>query len=229
MHRFSRLIAVLLAMACAAGVAGAQGKKSQPGQFDFYELTLSWSPAFCDTMKTLTPGERAQSHDDECTSPHDFVVHGLWPQNFDGSYPQSCSNRPGPTDPQNFLDIIPNVSLIKHEWAKHGTCTTLAPDAYFSAARQAYKSVAIPATLKGLNHELNMPPAQLLSLFQQANPSFPKGSFALSCGNNQLTAVEACFSKDLKAIACQGLKSCKARTVKVEPETPGQTGHFARE
>jgi len=38
-----------------------------------------------------------------------------------------------------------------------------------------------------------------------------------SCGRNHLTAIEACFSKDLKPIACKGLRTCRANSVKITP------------
>ena len=44
------VIAVAITMALAAGLALAQDRRqSRPGQFDFYVLSLSWSPSFCDS------------------------------------------------------------------------------------------------------------------------------------------------------------------------------------
>ncbi len=197
----------------------AQEVKSAPGVYDYYLLNMSWSPAFCDTLKTLTPAEQsARSQSTECTSPHSFVLHGLWPQNFDGTYPGTCSDRPGPTHPERYLDLTPDLSLIKHEWAKHGTCTTLSPDAFFSTARQAYTSVIVPDTLKRVDQQVMLQPDAILAMFYKANPSFPQSSFALSCGRNELTAVEACFSRDMQPIACQNIRTCRANVVKVQPE-----------
>lgn len=206
----------------AATGAGAQEVHSAPGQFDYYVLNLSWSPAFCDTMKTLSPRERYDAGKGmECAAPHAFVLHGLWPQNTDGTYPSSCADRPGPRNPQRNLDMTPNLSLLKHEWNKHGTCTTLSPEAFFATARQAYRSVTIPEFFTSLDHEARMTPEQILTLFYRANATFPQGSFALSCGNNQLTAIEACFDKDVHPIACQGVRSCRANSVKIVPENAG--------
>ena len=44
------------------------------------------------------------------------------------------------------------------------------------------------------------------------------GSFALSCGNNRLTAVEICLTKDLRPETCEGVRSCRANVVKVTPQ-----------
>jgi ribonuclease T2 len=216
---------VLFLVSCIGAVrmSHAQEIKSQPGQFDFYELNMSWSPEFCSNMNTLTPQEKADAGKEmECSAPHGFVLHGLWPQNNDGSYPGSCGYRPGPRNPERNLDMTPNLALLKHEWAKHGTCTTLSPEGFFATARQAYTSVTVPQELTRLDKETMMPPDQILTMFYRANPSFPPDSFNLSCGNNRLTAIEACFSKDtVHPIACQGLRMCRANTVRITPPNDG--------
>lgn len=222
MRRLVLLCAVFLSLACANDHAPAQQVNSAPGKYDFYLLNLSWSPEFCDTLKTLTPAEQAARTSTECSAPHAFVVHGLWPENFDGTYPASCSTRPGPRKWSRYLDMTPDVDLLKHEWFKHGTCTTLSPDAFFSTERQAYTSVVVPHAFKHVSQALMLAPEAILTMFHKSNPSFPKGSFALACDNNRLTAVEACFSRGVQPIACQHVKSCTADTVTVEPEPAGQ-------
>ncbi len=220
MRRLLILFVALFSLTNAVHRAAAQQVQSPPGQFDFYLLNLSWSPDFCNNMKTLSPQERSSAGRDlECSAPHAFVLHGLWPQNFDGTYPNNCAQRPGPAHPERNLDMTPNLALLKHEWAKHGTCTTLSPDAFFATARQAYTSVQIPGTLQQVDKELMLSPAVILDLFYAANPSFPQGSFALSCGGNRLTAIEACFSKDgVQPIACQGIRTCRANVVRITPQ-----------
>src|SRR5439155_1314714 len=85
-------------------------KKGKPGVFDYYLLTLSWSPQFCTTKPS----------DPQCNGQHKFgfVVHGMWPQFKNGSWPQMCSTKPGLSDPSAMLDIMPSKSLIAHEWQK---------------------------------------------------------------------------------------------------------------
>ena len=179
----------------------------QPGVFDFYLLTLSWSPEFCATH----PGKP------ECAAHPGFVLHGLWPQNNDGTYPENCSNAPGPSDPGAYADILPDAGLLAHEWQTHGTCSGLAPDRYFSSARNALHEVTIPAAFSQLTQQTSQTPATILAGFSQANPSFPAASLALSCGNNYLTAVEVCLNKSLAPIACSAVRSCGANTVRIVP------------
>jgi ribonuclease T2 len=175
--------------------------------FDYYLLNLSWSPEFCHSHPNAT----------ECSQHAAFVLHGLWPQNNNGTYPQDCSAEPAPGDPAAFNDLYPDPGLLNHEWRTHGTCSGLSPDAFFTLARNALHSVAIPTELKSLDHQISRPPMEILSLFSQTNPSFPRDSFALSCGNNYLTAIEVCMNKTLQPIACGSIRSCRANTVRIAP------------
>jgi ribonuclease T2 len=144
-------------------------------------------------------------------------MHGLWPQNNDGTYPQHCSNAPGPADPSQYSDIYPEPGLLQHEWKTHGTCSGLSPDDYFSSARKAFRSVVIPTKLSSLTSQISMPPAQIVSLFTASNPQIPQAGFAVSCGNNYLTAVEVCLDKSLRPTACSSVRSCRANTVRIPP------------
>ncbi len=175
--------------------------------FDYYLLNLSWSPEFC------------YSHSDapECASHSTFVLHGLWPQNTSGSYPENCSNAPGPSDPSSFSDIYPDQGLLQHEWSTHGTCSGLSANDFFSNARTAYHSITIPPTLAGLTAQTSMPPDEIVSLFTRSNPGLAAESIAISCGHNFLTAVEVCLDKSLHPIACGPIRSCRANTVRIPP------------
>ncbi|HEV2708765.1 MAG TPA: ribonuclease T2 [Edaphobacter sp.] len=178
---------------------------SQP--FDYYLLNLSWSPEFCHSHPAAA----------ECAQHRAFTLHGLWPQNNSGPYLENCTNAPGPRNPGQYSDIYPDSGLLRHEWKTHGTCSGLSADAFFNLARQAERSVVIPAELTSLDRQTSMPPAQILNLFAKANPSFPRESLALSCGNNYLTAIEVCMSKTLQPTACGAIRSCRANTVRIPP------------
>jgi ribonuclease T2 len=187
--------------------SSGQHQTDAAGQFDFYLLNLSWSPEFCHSHPTAA----------ECAMHSTFVLHGLWPQNNDGTWPQNCSNAPGPANPSKYKDIYPDLSLLRHEWAKHGTCSGLSPDEYFSAARKAFRSVKVPPRLAELQSQTSMPPDQILALFTANDPQIPQSAMALSCGNNHLTAFEVCLDKKFQPIACGGVRSCRAKTVRITP------------
>ena len=211
------LALVLLALiACRSGPAPTPPSETTrsenqqaraAAQFDFYLLNLSWSPEFCHSHPAAA----------ECAQHATFVLHGLWPQNNDGTYPHNCSNAPGAADPSMHSDIYPDASLLDHEWKTHGTCSGLSPNDYFTAARKAFRSVAIPPRLANLRTQTSMPPDQILGLFTASNAQIPSSALALSCGNNSLTAVEECLDKSFQPIACSGVRSCRANTVKIPP------------
>lgn len=201
----------------AASQQAASGSQQRPHSiaaatsdqqnFDYYLLNLSWSPEFCYSHPNAS----------ECAQHPAFVLHGLWPQNNTGPFPHNCSNADGPRNPSAYSDLYPDPGLLRHEWQTHGTCSGLAPDAFFTNAREAVHSVAIPKELTSLDRQISMPPAEILDLFSKSNPSFPRDSFALSCGNNYLTAIEVCMNKALQPISCGRIRSCRANTVRIVP------------
>jgi ribonuclease T2 len=195
-----------------SSASGSTPKAAQPriaaatGSFDYYLLNLSWSPEYC------------HSHPDaaECARRSTFVLHGLWPQNNDGTYPKNCGSKPGP-DPSQFSDIYPEPGLLEHEWKTHGVCTGLSATDFFTAARAAYQSVKIPAQLANLSSQSSLPPDQISALFTQANSGLRSEDLAISCGHNYLTAVEVCLDKSLHPMACPAVRSCRANTVRIAP------------
>ena len=151
----------------------------------------------------------------ECAEHSTFVLHGLWPENNDGTYPESCSTAAGPEDSSLYKDIYPDVGLLDHEWKKHGTCSGLGPDAFFKTARALYQSVTIPPGLARLTHQTSMTPSEILGLFTRNNRRIPPSSLSLSCAHNYLTAVQVCFDKSLHPTACTGLRSCRANAIRI--------------
>ncbi len=178
--------------------------------FDYYLLNLSWSPEFCYSHPNAA----------ECEQHRGFTLHGLWPQRMDGGYPEHCSDEPGPPDPNRFADIYPDAHLLEHEWQTHGTCSGLDPETFFEKARAATGKLRIPAQLTSLDHQISMAPAGIVSLFLESNPSLPRSSLALSCGNNFLTAVEVCLDKQLQPLSCGPIRSCRANSVRIPPVQP---------
>jgi ribonuclease T2 len=173
--------------------------------FDLYLLNLSWSPEYCYAHREAA----------ECAAHATFVLHGLWPQNNDGSYPENCSSAPGPNDPGQYSDIYPEPGLLAHEWQAHGSCSGLSADAFFQTARAAFRSVTMPPALQTISSQTSMPPDQIVDLFTASNPAIPRASFVVSCGHNYLTAIEVCLDKSLHPVVCRGVRSCRANVVKI--------------
>ena len=193
MKLFVRLAAVAaLPLGFATGAA-AQDRGEAPGRFDFYVLALSWSPGFCETS-----GSRRHSAQCEPGRRLGFVVHGLWPQNERG-YPSECgSERPAP---RYALDeargIYPDMGLARHEWRMHGTCTGLAPTAYFASVRRAREKISIPEPLSELARDGETTPQNIERAFATANPGLRPDMMAVTCRRGRLQEVRICMTRDL--------------------------------
>ena len=184
-----------------------QQQRTQPGAFDYYILTLSWSPEFCHN----------HSANEQCVSGHfGFVVHGLWPQ-FNNGYPENCSSAPGPSSLSDMADIMPDPKLVEHEWRTHGTCSGLDPESYFKLVRQAFVSIKVPARFTNPREEFSLTPSQIKQEFLQSNPRLSSGEVVVSCGNNYLTGVSICLQKSLDPRDCGFLRACRANIVRIPP------------
>jgi ribonuclease T2 len=184
-----------------------RGEQAQPGVFDYYVLALSWSPEFC----------HSHPSNPECRTGHfGFVLHGLWPQYVNG-YPEHCSTQPGLSNPASMTDIMPDASLVEHEWSLHGTCSGLDPEPYFRLVRQAYDAVKIPPRLSSPTQMFSISPQELKEEFVAANSKLRAEDLTVSCGNNYLTGVSVCLSKQLQPRACEALRDCRANSIRVAP------------
>src|SRR4029077_5265866 len=134
-------VAVWLLALCAVAAPAQDARQNQPGEFDFYVLSLSWSPSFCEAA-----GDRGKKQVQCDERPYSFVVHGFWPQ-YEKGFPEFCQV-PAPRLDRNIvnsmLDLSPPPRLIYNEWDKHGTCSGLSARAYFDAVRKARAVVKIP-------------------------------------------------------------------------------------
>ncbi len=189
---------------------------NQGGKFDYYLLSLSWSPAFC--LLNNDPASWEQ-----CVSKRfGFIVHGLWPQ-FEQGYPSDCSANPPPIPEsvvKEILPIMPSQDLMRHEWQKHGTCSGLGVNEYFSTLEKAFASINIPPALKFSQIALRIAPSDLTDWFLQSNPKLPKDSIVINCKRGKLSEVKICMDKALQPRLCSAdvLKSqCKSQTVLITP------------
>jgi ribonuclease T2 len=230
-----RLFALwLLAALASPALAGpalaqtaAQEPQNQPGQFDFYVLSLSWSPSFCAAAAALNPGSPAPAP--ECgTHAYSFIVQGLWPQ-YESGFPQDCqvpAPRLNRAIVSSMLDLMPSPRLVFGEWDRHGTCSGLAARNYFDTVRKARELVTIPAQYGDLQRPLDVTPGAVKDAFIQANPGLSPGDIAVSCDTERLTEVRLCLSKDLKFRACPEIvaRSCQRQQVRMPPVHGNVTG-----
>lgn len=199
------ILSLTLAFACPIWPQ----KAGQPGEFDYYLLVLSWSPEFCHGK----PGAA------QCQEHRNFVLHGLWPQNNDGSYPASCrTTLPAPTDLSKIKQIMP-PEILTHEWQKHGTCSGLSGDAYFRLAETLFESIKVPADLVAPTRTTTTRPSDFKKDLENSNPSLADPDIAIQLRQHYLNAVELCFSKGdhPTPTACVHVTDVKSGTFRIPP------------
>ena len=214
------LISLAAFIALTAGTAPAQDRRQNaPGEFDFYVLSLSWSPSFCEAASERGDGGRAQA---QCGGrPFSFVVHGLWPQ-YERGFPEYCQ-RPSPRLARNImtsmLDLMPAPGLIFNEWDKHGTCSGLGARAYFETIRKARAAVKIPEEFLQLSEPKTVAPAEIEDAFIKANPGLSNVAISVTCDSKRLGEVRFCMNKDLQFRACEETdrRACRRDQVLMPP------------
>lgn len=214
--------AVLLA-ACAPSSGDDTAKAPEAARrgtgFDFYVLSLAWSPTYCEE-------EGTQASRRQCASGRGFafIVHGLWPQ-FERGYPEFCASPEPERVPDALvaeaLDIIPSAGLVGHQWRKHGTCTGLDQEAYLQATREAFGRIAIPHALSSANAARQVDPTAVESAFIEANRGLTPSAIAVTCADGRLDEVRICMTKELAFRSCPEVdqRSCRAGKVAV-PAAP---------
>ena len=221
---------VVLCLAALAAPASAQDAgRGTPGRFDFYVLSLSWSPTFCAEAAERHAGRSAGA---QCGArPYAFVVHGLWPQ-YERGFPQYCQVPAPRIDHRlvsSMLDLMPAPHLIFNEWDKHGTCSGLSPNAYFETVRKARALVKIPDAYVAPSAPLTVTPDEVEDAFAKANPGLPRDGIAVTCDSRRLGEVRICLGKDFSFRSCPEIdtRACR-RDQLVMPPVRGGRAALAR-
>src|SRR5271166_953551 len=185
--------------------------------FDFYVMTLSWSPGFCDTG-----GEDKSPSQCAAGSGEGFVVHGLWPDNRMSADPEDCD--PGKdassADLSGARGLYPTDGLAGYEYRKHGTCTGLSAADYFAVVRYVRDQLKVPDTLKAPHQAQRLSPQAIEQAFTDANANLHPDNMAVTCGHGELIDVRFCLTKDLKAFStCPKVSghTCQRSSVSVAP------------
>lgn len=197
--------------------SSASPPSAQGSGFDFYVLSLSWSPAFC-------ASDAGKNSRQQCDSDrkYGFVVHGLWPQNERG-YPEFCGNDKSERVPENLgrsmFDIMPSMGLIGHQWRKHGSCSGLSQKDYFDTTRAAYNRIALPADIASGSQSKRLSADAIETAFITANPGMTKQGIAISCDGAALEEVRICLNRDLSFRNCAEVdrQGCRANVTDIIP------------
>lgn len=188
---------------------------NDPGRFDYYILSLSWSPHYC---------ALPEARDDalQCGGRrYGFVVHGLWPQRERGA-PEFCrSSEPRQVKREiveEYLPIMPRAGLIGHQWKKHGTCSGLTQQQYFASARRAWEGFRVPRALED-GSLARTDRRALLAKIREANPGIPPDAITLRCRGREFAEARICLSRELEPRACVavGRGNCPPSGLRVRP------------
>jgi ribonuclease T2 len=162
-----------------------------------------------------------------------FTLHGLWPENSDGTYPQNCANAPfNPAAVSNITDELskywvslagPSETFWAHEWEKHGTCAAPVFPSEF---------LFMNGTL-ALRERYDITPALAAAgIVPSATATFTKAQFQAavtkafgfpvlpSCdASGNLNGATVCISKQGKAQSCGSVTygTCSASTLRLVP------------
>lgn len=220
------ILSALCLLACCAlpfwspAMAQSQGMRfwsGSGGSFDYYVLSLSWSPSFC-----ARQGERRGSAQCALGRNIGFTVHGLWPQYASG-YPSNCpaGERPVQRSILNGVqDIFPDEGLARYQWRKHGACAGTDPVRYFADTRTAFRKVRIPERLKNVRQPISMQRIDIERAFAAANPGLRPEMMRVMCRSGRLQEVRICFDRNVRGFMdCGKLQrsDCGFTDVRINP------------
>lgn len=189
-----RWIALLLMSALPALADG-----DRAGEFDYYVLSLSWSPNWC-----ALEGDARRA--EQCDARHDYgwLLHGLWPQ-YENGWPSYCptAHRPpsrGETSAQ--ADLFGAGGAAWYQWKKHGSCSGLSPQDYYRLARLAYARIARPPVLRKLSKPVRVPAHVIEEAFLKSNPGMVAQQITITCKAGHIQEARICLTRDLELRDC---------------------------
>jgi ribonuclease T2 len=178
-----------------SGLARAEGEPA--GAFDYYVLSLSWSPTWC----ALEGDARGSA---QCETDHGWILHGLWPQYHRG-YPSYCptsARPPSRAETGAMADIMGTAGLAWHQWEKHGSCSGLSSEDYFALSREAYGRVTRPGLLRRLDAPVTLPATLIEDAFLEANPGLEPDMITITCRDGRIQEARLCLSTTLEPVPC---------------------------
>ena len=190
--------------------------QDRSGEFDYYVLSLSWSPNWC-----ALEGDARGS--DQCDARHDhgWILHGLWPQYHRG-YPEYCNTTERPPSramTRDMADIMGTSGLAWHQWKKHGVCSGLSASAYYALSREAYDRVVRPPVFRKLDKAVRLPAAVVEEAFLKSNPGMEPDGVTITCRNGHIQEARICLGRDLSAVPCgqDVVRDCSAKDALFTP------------
>lgn len=193
---------------------GAEGER--PGEFDYFVLSLSWSPTWC-----VLEGDARQSPQCDAEADFGWVLHGLWPQYHRGwpSYCPTVERAPSRAMTRDMADVMGTSGLAWHQWNKHGVCSGLSAAEYYALSREAYGRIARPEVFRRLDRAVTLPASVVEEAFIEANPQLEPDMITITCKSGRIQEARICLSRNLDPVPCgrDAVRDCTARDALFDP------------
>jgi len=182
-------IVLLAALLFAVSCQSFSLRKS--ASFDFFIFVQEWNPNITQDY---------------------FTIHGLWPQNNNGSYPAYCG---GPnftttaiSDLLSTMDLVwpsdtgNNTDFWSHEWDKHGSCSGYDEHTFFQTVINLHAKFNVLAALAqsnitpGGNNKFDRDAVQ--DAIHTNIGSYP----SLNCNRTALSELGLCVTQSLSLQDC---------------------------
>lgn len=201
-------------VALSAPPAFAEGEPA--GVFDYYVLSLSWSPNWC-----ALEGDARNSPQCDAGTGNGWIMHGLWPQ-FHRGYPSYCrtaQRAPSRAMTAAMADVMGTSGLAWHQWRKHGVCTGLSAADYYTLSRDAYAAVNRPEIFRKLGRTVELSASVVEAAFLKENPSIEADGVTITCRDGRIQEARVCLSKDLDPVPCgqDVVRDCRMKNAVFEP------------
>jgi len=192
------------------------GQSHRAGEFDYYVLSLSWSPTWC-----AIEGDDRNSPQCSADADHGWVLHGLWPQ-YTRGFPSNCQSAERPPSralTAEMADIMGTSGLAWYQWKKHGTCTGLAAADYYALAREAYENVVRPEVFRKLSKPVKVPAKVVEEAFLKANPDWEADMLTITCRDGRIQEARLCLTKNLTPVPCgrDVVRDCRMKDALFDP------------
>jgi ribonuclease T2 len=209
-------VAVLVSASLNVRITAEVNKVKNLPNFDWFYLALSWPGSVC---QSLSPCHIPASQT------NNFTLHGLWPNNNDGTYPENCNSPAGKFDPKQINSILSDLNTYwtdfkqdqpnfwAHEWNKHGTCASSLPSLdtqlkYFTSSINLLKRLSITSALA----RNGIVPSTRKYNVADVNKALLKelgGAPWMQCSaDGTIKEVRFCVNKQLQIFDCATKGSC---------------------
>ncbi|KAN0031617.1 hypothetical protein ACTFIV_005482 [Dictyostelium citrinum] len=208
MNKFLAL-ALFALLLCSVSESSSLKKSDKPGDFDFYLFVQQWIYSYCESTNCIQNKIREA-----------FTIHGLWPENQDGSYPSFCS---GPSFNVKDIENLENqlnidwISLTEanedfwsSEFSKHGTCAIESDSlvngtySYFQAGVDLYQKLNLTQALETENIYPSSKYISASKIVSAVQNQFG-GKPGMQCDDSKISTIAMCITKDLAIMDCPDL------------------------